>query len=152
MSLVLRGTFLESRTTDYYSQQSCTAGRAAFITGQAPFRTGLLKVGMPAAKQGLQDKDPTIAELLKPLTLTAVIPKEPANTGSIFFGRPVSTRSGCLRNSDRYRPTVCVADGPPQGIDDRLPWKTSEGRYLLWSPQREHLAATGYFGCGTTRR
>ncbi len=53
--------------TDYYGQQSCTAGRAAFITGQTPFRTGLLKVGMPAAKQGLQDCDPTIAELLKPL-------------------------------------------------------------------------------------
>ncbi|MDM0075512.1 arylsulfatase [Variovorax sp. J2P1-59] len=53
--------------TDYYGQQSCTAGRAAFILGQTPFRTGLLKVGMPAARQGLQDKDPTIAELLKPL-------------------------------------------------------------------------------------
>src|SRR5438105_5074370 len=53
--------------TDYYAQQSCTAGRAAFILGQSPFRTGLLKVGMPAAKQGLQDKDPTIAQLLKPL-------------------------------------------------------------------------------------
>ena len=52
--------------TDYYAQQSCTAGRAAFILGQTPFRTGLLKVGMPAAKQGLQDKDPTIAQLLKP--------------------------------------------------------------------------------------
>jgi arylsulfatase A-like enzyme len=53
--------------TDYYAQQSCTAGRAAFILGQTPFRTGLLAVGLPAAKQGLQDKDPTIAELLKPL-------------------------------------------------------------------------------------
>src|SRR5450432_3202941 len=53
--------------TDYYAQQSCTAGRAAFILGQHPFRTGLLMVGLPAAKQGLQDKDPTIAELLKPL-------------------------------------------------------------------------------------
>src|SRR5512139_2006438 len=53
--------------TDYYGQQSCTAGRAAFILGQTPFRTGLLKVGMPGAKQGIQDKDPTIAELLKPL-------------------------------------------------------------------------------------
>ena len=53
--------------TDFYGQQSCTAGRAAFITGQTPFRTGLLKVGMPAAKQGLQDTDPTIADLLKPL-------------------------------------------------------------------------------------
>jgi arylsulfatase A-like enzyme len=52
--------------TDYYAQQSCTAGRAAFILGQTPFRTGLLMVGLPAAKQGLQDSDPTIAELLKP--------------------------------------------------------------------------------------
>ena len=52
--------------TDYYAQQSCTAGRASFITGQHPFRTGLLKVGMPGAKQGLQHLDPTIAELLKP--------------------------------------------------------------------------------------
>jgi arylsulfatase len=52
--------------TDYYAQQSCTAGRAAFITGQNPYRTGLLKVGLPAAEQGLQDKDPTIAQLLKP--------------------------------------------------------------------------------------
>ncbi len=53
--------------TDYYGQQSCTAGRAAWILGQCPFRTGLLKVGMPGAKQGIQDKDPTIADLLKPL-------------------------------------------------------------------------------------
>ena len=53
--------------TDYYAQQSCTAGRAAFILGQTPFRTGLLKVGLPAAKQGVQAKDPTIAELLKPM-------------------------------------------------------------------------------------
>src|SRR3954471_24957449 len=53
--------------TDYYGQQSCTAGRAAFITGQTPFRTGLLKVGLPEAKQGLQDSDPTIADFLKPL-------------------------------------------------------------------------------------
>jgi arylsulfatase len=52
--------------TDYYAQQSCTAGRAAFILGQSPFRTGLLKVGLPAAKQGIQDKDPTLGELLKP--------------------------------------------------------------------------------------
>ena len=52
--------------TDLYAQQSCTAGRAAFITGQAPFRTGLLKVGLPGAKEGLSAKDPTLAELLKP--------------------------------------------------------------------------------------
>lgn len=52
--------------TDYYAEQSCTAGRSAFITGQHPLRTGLLKVGMPGADMGLSDKDPTIAELLKP--------------------------------------------------------------------------------------
>ena len=51
--------------TDWYGQQSCTAGRAAFLTGQSPFRTGLLKVGLPGAKEGLSEKDPTIAELLK---------------------------------------------------------------------------------------
>jgi len=53
--------------TDFYGQQSCTAGRAAFITGQNPIRTGLTKVGMPGAMVGLQKEDPTIAELLKPL-------------------------------------------------------------------------------------
>jgi arylsulfatase len=53
--------------TDYYGQQSCTAGRAAFITGQNPIRTGLTKVGMPGANVGLHKEDPTIAELLKPL-------------------------------------------------------------------------------------
>ncbi len=53
--------------TAYYAQQSCTAGRSAFITGQMPFRTGLSKVGLPGADLGLQPEDPTIAELLKPL-------------------------------------------------------------------------------------
>ena len=55
------------RFTDSYGQQSCTAGRAAFITGQSPYRTGLTKVGMPGADIGLQNEDPTIAELLKPM-------------------------------------------------------------------------------------
>jgi hypothetical protein len=52
---------------DYYAEQSCTAGRSTFITGQATLRTGLSKVGIPAAPVGLQARDPTIAELLKPL-------------------------------------------------------------------------------------
>ena len=52
--------------TDAYGEQSCTAGRAAFMTGQSGFRTGLMKVGLPGAKEGLQPEDPTIAELLKP--------------------------------------------------------------------------------------
>ncbi len=53
--------------TDSYGEQSCTAGRAAFITGQSVFRTGLSKVGMPGAPVGLRAEDPTIADLLKPL-------------------------------------------------------------------------------------
>lgn len=51
--------------TDWYGQQSCTAGRAAFITGQSPIRTGLTKVGLPGAPEGMQKEDPTIATLLK---------------------------------------------------------------------------------------
>jgi arylsulfatase len=51
--------------TDYYAEQSCTAGRSAFITGQSVFRTGLSKVGLPGADVGLRKEDPTIAELLK---------------------------------------------------------------------------------------
>lgn len=53
--------------TDYYGEQSCTAGRSSFITGQSVFRTGLSKVGLPGAKEGLAAEDPTIAEMLKPL-------------------------------------------------------------------------------------
>ena len=56
--------------TDWYGQQSCTAGRAAFITGQSPIRTGLTKVGLPGAPEGLTKADPTLAELLKPLGYT----------------------------------------------------------------------------------
>jgi len=53
--------------TDYYGEQSCTAGRSSFITGQSVFRTGLSKVGLPGADLGLRKEDPTIAEVLKPL-------------------------------------------------------------------------------------
>ncbi len=53
--------------TDYYAEQSCTAGRSSFILGQSVFRTGLSKVGLPGAKEGISEEDPTIAELLKPL-------------------------------------------------------------------------------------
>jgi arylsulfatase len=53
--------------TDYYGEQSCTAGRSAFITGQSVFRTGLSKVGIPGAALGMQAEDPSIADLLKPL-------------------------------------------------------------------------------------
>ena len=53
--------------TDYYGEQSCTAGRSSFITGQSVFRTGLSKVGLPGAELGLKGEDPTIAEVLKPM-------------------------------------------------------------------------------------
>ncbi len=53
--------------TDAYGENSCTAGRASFITGQSGFRTGLLKVGLPGADLGLQAEDATIAEVLKPM-------------------------------------------------------------------------------------
>src|ERR1700729_1056013 len=75
--------------TDYYAQQSCTAGRACFITGQNPIRTGLTKVGMPGALIGLQKEDPTIAEMLKPLGYA---------TGQ--FGK------NHLGDRDEYLPTV----------------------------------------------
>ncbi|NPV63292.1 MAG: arylsulfatase [Methanotrichaceae archaeon] len=75
--------------TDYYGQQSCTAGRAAFITGQNPIRTGLTKVGFPGADLGIRPEDPTIAELLKPLGYT---------TGQ--FGK------NHLGDKDEFLPTV----------------------------------------------
>jgi len=53
--------------TDYYAEQSCTAGRSSFILGQSVLRTGLSKVGLPGAKSGINEADPTMAELLKPL-------------------------------------------------------------------------------------
>ena len=53
--------------TDWYGEQSCTAGRAAFVTGQSPIRTGLTKVGLPGADIGLQAEDPSVAEVLKSL-------------------------------------------------------------------------------------
>jgi arylsulfatase A-like enzyme len=56
---------------DHYAQASCTAGRAAFITGQYPLRTGLSTVGLPGAKEGIQEKDPTLATMLKAHGYTA---------------------------------------------------------------------------------
>jgi alkaline phosphatase len=69
--------------TDYYAEQSCTAGRSTFITGQSTLRTGLSKVGIPGASVDLQARDATIAELLKPLGYA---------TGQ--FGKKPSRRQG----------------------------------------------------------
>jgi hypothetical protein len=85
--------------TDYYGQQSCTAGRAAFITGQSPMRTGLLKVGLPGAKEGLSDKDPTIAELLKQQgSATRRLSEESRIQGAIRSAR----RHEMRRDHDRH--------------------------------------------------
>ena len=74
--------------TDYYAEQSCTAGRSSFITGQCTFRTGLSKVGVPGATVGLKKEDPTIAEL-KPHGYT---------TGSLAMNH--------LGDRNEYLPTV----------------------------------------------
>jgi len=113
--------------TDYYSQQSCTAGRACFITGQNPIRTGLTKVGMPGATVGLQKEDPTIAELLKPLGYA---------TGQ--FGRTiwatatnscppcmVSTSSSAISTISTRRKNLNCRTIPKTGIQEAVwsPWR-----------------------------
>jgi arylsulfatase len=71
---------------NYDGQQSCTAGRAAFILGQSPFRTGLTKVGLPGAPVGIQQEDPTIAEFLKPLGyMTGQVGKKPLGDKDEFL-------------------------------------------------------------------
>ena len=75
--------------TDYYAEQSCTAGRSTFITGQCTLRTGLSKVGVPGSPVGLQDRDITIAQALKPL-----------GYGTGQFGK------NHLGDLNRYLPTV----------------------------------------------
>ena len=74
--------------TDYYAEQSCTAGRSAFITGQHVIRTGLSKVGLPGADVGIQDETPTLGDLLKPLGYTS------GQFGKNHFG-----------DQDKYLPT-----------------------------------------------
>src|SRR5208283_4875232 len=72
--------------TDFYAEQSCTAGRASFITGQSGLRTGMTKVGLPASPVGLSAKDPTIAQLLKLLVYaTAQFGKNHLADGNEFL-------------------------------------------------------------------
>jgi arylsulfatase len=96
--------------TDYYAQQSCTAGRAAFILGQHPYRTGLLTIGMPGAKEGISEKDPTLAELLKPhgymtATSTTSMPRRSRRPTSIRKTRN-STRNSARAACSRQPPTA----------------------------------------------
>src|SRR5215510_5309722 len=102
----------EMRFTDYYGEQSCTAGRASFITGQHGLRTGLNKVGLPAAPFGLSRLDPTIVELLKPLGYV------------FFFQAEDGIRDGHVTGSDvcssdlRHRP---APRGPGRATAHRSP-------------------------------
>ena len=108
--------------TDRYAQQSCTAGRAAFITGQSCFRTGLLKVGLPGAKEGLSEKDPTIADLRE--AAWAMRPGSSARTTSAtamsicrqFTGSTSSTATSTTsmrRKSRRMRTTRRIRSSAP---------------------------------------
>ena len=88
------------RFTDYYGEQSCTAGRASFITGQHGLRTGLTKVGLPAAAVGLHKEDPTIAELLRPL---ATRPRSSAKTIWV-----TATNICRRRTASRSSTAICI--------------------------------------------
>jgi arylsulfatase A-like enzyme len=119
--------------TDSYGEQSCTAGRASFITGQGVFRTGLSKVGVPGAAVGLQAEDPTVAELLKPLGYAT------GQFGKNHLGGPHSRRAadywehhvtgvaGVVKDLLGGRPQVGVrVDGNgPAGYSDSAPIRGS---------------------------
>jgi arylsulfatase len=88
--------------TDFYGQQSCTAGRAAFICGQNPLRTGLTKVGMPGATVGLQAEDPTIAELLKTTSAIGMSICRPCTDLTSFSAISITS----TRRKSRNCPTI----------------------------------------------
>jgi arylsulfatase A-like enzyme len=101
--------------TDYYAQQSCTAGRAAFITGQHPFAPVFWTVGLPGATLGLQKEDPTIADLLKPLGYaTAQVGKNhlgdsnfcPPSTASMNFTETSITSTPRKSRKTRTTPRI----------------------------------------------
>src|SRR5262245_17265150 len=103
-----------ARFTDWYGQQSCTAGRAAFVTGQRPVRTGLTKVGLPGADLGLQKEDPSVADFPKQLGYaTGQFGKNhlgdkdeflPTNHGfDEFFGNPLPSQRGRGAGKPRLR-------------------------------------------------
>ena len=114
--------------TDWYGQQSCTAGRAAFITGQSPIRTGLTKVGLPGAPEGMRKEDPTIATLLK---------AQGYMTGQ--FGK------NHLGDRDEMLPTNhAVGRGPGQDLQEaRHPGTAARllGKGQSWPPHPQGAAA-----------
>jgi arylsulfatase A-like enzyme len=124
------------RFTDSYGEQSCTAGRSAFIIGQSVFRTGLSKVGVPAAPIGLQAEDPTIAELLKPLGHT---------TGQ--FGK------NHLGDRNEFLPTVHGFDEFSATCITSTPRKTPRGRTTRRRPTFPASGSgSGPAGCCTAGR
>lgn len=148
---------------DHYAQASCTAGRAAFITGQNPIRVGLASVGLPGAEQGLSVKDPTIATLLKPLGYaTGQFGKNhlgdrdehlPTNNGfDEFFGILYHLNAGEYPEQYDYPKDSAVADrfaqrgvihswagtnGGPQRIEDTGPFGAERQRNLEWEILKE---------------
>jgi arylsulfatase A-like enzyme len=111
------------RFTDSYGEQSCTAGRSSFITGQSVYRTGMSKVGVPGADVGLQAEDPTIAELLRPLgyatgqfgknhlgDLNKYLPT--AHGFDEFFGKPLPPE----RRGGAGKPGLSQPGGVPSAV------------------------------------
>jgi arylsulfatase len=108
--------------TDYYGEQSCTAGRSSFITGQSVFRTGLSKVGLPGAKEGMQVEDPTIAVIMKDQGYaTGQFGKNhlgdrdemlPSNHGfDVFFGNLYHLNAEEEPENEDYPGDMVLADG-----------------------------------------
>ena len=135
--------------TDWYAEQSCTAGRAAFITGQSPIRTGLTKVGLPGADIGLRPEDPSVAEILEVSRLRQrpVRQKPPRRhatnfcrqtTASMSFRQPLpSQRRGRagkpgLPEEPSVPPTVRTARGQVQSPQ---PGRTTDRKYGSARPQ-----------------
>ena len=118
--------------TDFYGQQSCTAGRASFILGQHPFRTGLLTIGMPGSRHGIPDWTPTIADLLKQQGYaTGQFGKNHLGDNNNhlptvhgfdeFFGNLYHLKPGTIMNEimslEDWMPTLLAAAGEPDIVD-----------------------------------
>lgn len=123
--------------TDHYAEPTCTAGRASFITGQMPIRTGLTTVGLPGSPLGINEKDPTLAELLKPLGYkTAQVGKNhlgdrdhhlPTNHGfDIFFGNLYHLNAE-EEPEQRDYPHELLQNYRPRGVIDA---KAEPGGYI----------------------
>jgi len=134
-----------ARFTDWYGQQSCTAGRAAFITGQSPIRTGLTKVGLPGAKIGLQPEDATIADLLKPLGyVTGQFGKNHLGDRDEFL--PTAHGSNAAMRTRRCTTTAGWSTAPSCSFR-RKPWSARSSR-----PSRSSPRASGGPASASIRR